>query len=518
MPIDVICACGKHLKVGEQFVGSLVRCPSCNLPVEVPRFQPPVVTAVPVIRPILPADQSAAPTAEPVPLPPLPSALQRLSFALDEPPVSEPELPVAAPVAPPPPSGEPIEVECGCGRDFLAGANLAGKLVRCPECGQAVRVPNPDEVHEVEHIEVLEEEEKSIFALNPEDALLEGKRGTPGAVETSFRGMMGEMELDEVAGCLAYSAGGVWALASQSEYIQVLDMKDFTRKYRFKEHEAVVTSLAISLDAAYALSGDDGGRLIYWDIVHNRAIRRFKGHQGPVNAIAFSPGGKYAASGGEDGCLRLWELAEGTEYELENASWDGAVLALAYSNDGKSILAGGEGGRVAVWSIQTGKRLHKLKGASGDIDTVAFAQQGHLACAGALRKSGLGIQAWQWETIGGQSIPSFTNPSERLSDPHYVCLSSNGQRLLVGSQKHLNRSKWAVNDMPAGGSITSALGIGGTMHGGHNLELWTLDSGHRAYAFEEVIGKIVCLAVNPENTRVLAGLKTALVVTFGLPL
>jgi DNA-directed RNA polymerase subunit RPC12/RpoP len=32
---------------------------------------------------------------------------------------------------------QPIPARCGCGKEFRANADLAGKRVKCPACGQA---------------------------------------------------------------------------------------------------------------------------------------------------------------------------------------------------------------------------------------------------------------------------------------------------------------------------------------------------------------------------------------------
>ena len=37
---------------------------------------------------------------------------------------------------------QPIPVACGCGKKFRAKAELAGKRVKCPACGQALAIPH----------------------------------------------------------------------------------------------------------------------------------------------------------------------------------------------------------------------------------------------------------------------------------------------------------------------------------------------------------------------------------------
>ena len=37
----------------------------------------------------------------------------------------------------------PIAVHCGCGQQFLARADLAGKRVKCTACGRPIEIPRP---------------------------------------------------------------------------------------------------------------------------------------------------------------------------------------------------------------------------------------------------------------------------------------------------------------------------------------------------------------------------------------
>ena len=76
----------------------------------------------------------------------------------------------------------------------------------------------------------------------------------------------------------------------------------------FDGHSDYVTSVAISPDGRYALSGSADKTLKFWDIATGQEIQSFKGHADGVMSVAISPDGRYALSGSDDETLKLWDL------------------------------------------------------------------------------------------------------------------------------------------------------------------------------------------------------------------
>jgi WD40 repeat protein len=82
---------------------------------------------------------------------------------------------------------------------------------------------------------------------------------------------------------------------------------------RLTDHTSFVTSLDVSADGKYALSGDGRGQVILWDVPSTSAIRTFNAHDGAVWAVAFSPDMKSALTGGADNLIRQWRLDTGKQ-------------------------------------------------------------------------------------------------------------------------------------------------------------------------------------------------------------
>lgn len=460
MPIAVECACGKAFEAADELAGKLVRCPGCGLPVEV--------------------------TGRHVP-PPKPEPKSKAKIL---------ETPVAV--------TEPVEVPCACGRRFTAPPHFVGKMVRCPGCGLPVEVTGPEVIPEVEDIEVVEEEDEEpggIFKLKEEELPLAPTLGDA----TALKGTLGQIPFGEPASALALSAASRWSLAAQGDSIHVLDMKNFKKLFRFREHDAPVTCVAISLDTRFALSADKRGRLYYWRIDNGDVVQELAGHRSSIRALAFSPDGRRAVSGGANGVLMLWDLSSGEEMELDGGPGEPTIRAVAFSPDGKQVLAGGDEGHVTLWNARSGKRLYRLKGTDDDIESVAFAEGGALAAAAALTRRRPGVIAYQWTLHNGKRVPTFTLPSEKISEPTCVHLTPSGHRLLVGSHK------WErVLVGPMDEEVYQNVQF-------FCLEIWSIDAGRRLQSYDDVGAPIERLTVSPESARALGSLTAGWLSLWGLP-
>jgi tetratricopeptide (TPR) repeat protein len=119
-----------------------------------------------------------------------------------------------------------------------------------------------------------------------------------------------------------------------------------------KEHTAVVTSISLSPDGRYALSGSYDKTLKLWE--GGRCLRTFEGHTGVVASVALSPEGRYALSASQDETLRVWVL----DWELEEsprADWD-------------------EGARPHLWDFLSQRAAELLN--RGNADEMALARRG----------------------------------------------------------------------------------------------------------------------------------------------
>src|SRR5262249_41972032 len=121
----------------------------------------------------------------------------------------------------------------------------------------------------------------------------------------------------------------------------------------FQGHSDVVTSVSLSADGHYALSGSIDRTLRLWDTRTGRCLRTLTGHGDSVHSVSLSPDGRYALSGGAhflirneserlftSGQLKLWDMAAGRCLPTLAGHPD-AITAVTLSFTGRYALSGG---------------------------------------------------------------------------------------------------------------------------------------------------------------------------------
>src|SRR5262249_40637684 len=196
--------------------------------------------------------------------------------------------------------------------------------------------------------------------------------------------------------------------------------------------------------------GDAKGRILLWDIVAGKEVRRVDGHGSSVRSLSFSADGKHLASAAEQGRVKLWEfatlkergtfqnriskdqfvaVANGGRYvaatvplELRVRLWDmqenkeilpktghvGAVRALSCAWDGKVISSSGRERTLRRWDAATGKELLVVPANTATDHSVAFSPDGLLAVWGDAAGK---LHVVDWKTgKETQVVNAHTNP------------------------------------------------------------------------------------------------------------
>lgn len=131
--------------------------------------------------------------------------------------------------------------------------------------------------------------------------------------------------------------------------------------------------------------------------------------------------------------VRLWDVKSGKEREPIKGH-TGNLMRLAFAEDGKTLATGSFDGTARIWNLDTGKELAVLEHNKSFVRSVAFSADGSLLATGIgdnvamISKDSWGkVSIWDVKT--GKSLFTLPVPSRVLT----VAFSPDGQNLAAGT-------------------------------------------------------------------------------------
>jgi WD40 repeat protein len=192
----------------------------------------------------------------------------------------------------------------------------------------------------------------------------------------------------------------------------------------FEGHTSTVLSVCLSGDGRYALSGSHDNTLRLWELGTGRCLRTFAGHRENVSSVCLSGDGHHALSGSWDNTLRLWEL--GTSRCLRtfkgHTEW---VTSVCLSGDGRYAMSGSNDNTLRLWELSTGRCLRIFKGHTEWVNTVCLSGDGRHALSGSNDRT---LRLWELST--DRCLRTFEGHRGQVNS---VCLSADGRYALSGS-------------------------------------------------------------------------------------
>jgi WD40 repeat protein len=145
-------------------------------------------------------------------------------------------------------------------------------------------------------------------------------------------------------------------------------------------HSGGITSLAVSRDGKFALTGSSDRTLKLWNLGTGKDVKTITGHADSVTAVALSTDGKWAASGSADNTVRVWYLPDDGKV-MEPIVLEGhtrEVTAIAFLSEGR-ILSASQDQTMRLWNVQDGKLSLTFKGHKNWITSLAVSPDGKQA-------------------------------------------------------------------------------------------------------------------------------------------
>ena len=250
-----------------------------------------------------------------------------------------------------------------------------------------------------------------------------------------------KLPIASIAATAAGSGSAVVAFGTQElrpwdNAIHVWDLTSGREVASLEGHEKPVSSVAVTADGRYAVSGSQDETLRFWDTASRREVASLRGHNGSVTAVAITPDGHVAVSGSEDNTVRIWDL-EGRR-ERENLEIEGIVNSVSVTPDGHHVVAATEKEIVCHWDLSYSPRRapQTLRG-GGEVLAVAVTPDGHHAVFG-LADGSLRL----WDLTTGDDVFCLSTEMTPVSS---VAITPDGQRAASGSDDMMVRL-WDLPD------------------------------------------------------------------------
>ncbi|MGE4550164.1 MAG: SUMF1/EgtB/PvdO family nonheme iron enzyme, partial [Opitutales bacterium] len=172
--------------------------------------------------------------------------------------------------------------------------------------------------------------------------------------------------------------GQLMAHADIDGTIKILQLPDKAKVSATNKLPSPATSLDLSPNGKYLLTGSHDGIARLWDAKTGKLLRNCEGHSAAVVSVAFSPDGKRFATGSLDGSCRLWNPANGkTTQVLQDPNV--RFHRLSFGPEGKRILTSGPGAKPELWNCETGQRILSLKVDPEQVTSARFSPNGVFA-------------------------------------------------------------------------------------------------------------------------------------------
>ncbi len=282
-------------------------------------------------------------------------------------------------------------------------------------------------------------------------------------------------------GTLFATAGGRKGVDTN---IYLWDAASLTPVRTFVGHRQLVSSLALSPDNQWLVSGSADGQVLVWDVATGNVLYRrsleisalgllvavdvspdgqtiaigdgsnditllnsatgeligspLLGHSDDVQAVVFSADGNWLASGGYDRSIIIWDMSSREPSGAPLLGHNRKVTALAFSPDSQWLASGSEDAQIIVWDIR--QRLavgQPLEGHRSDISSLTFSPDGNLLISSSFDET---IRLWdvkEQEPLGN----SLTGHSNYVTS---LAFSPDGSFLVSGGDDNL-LIKWEMS-------------------------------------------------------------------------
>ena len=176
---------------------------------------------------------------------------------------------------------------------------------------------------------------------------------------------------------------GKTMVSAASDGIKVWDLTTlpYSPLYNLTELGNSTNKAAINPNGYLLASGNDDGKVQFWNLRNGTFISEFIPHKEPISGIAFSQEGNVLITASHDRTIKLWDLESGQLLQ-ELTGHTRAILTIALHPYRNILATGGKDG-VIFWDLDRGTILTRLQENEGWIQSLAFSPDGRYLATGS---------------------------------------------------------------------------------------------------------------------------------------
>lgn len=175
---------------------------------------------------------------------------------------------------------------------------------------------------------------------------------------------------------------GKTLISAASDGIKVWDLTTFPYSplYNLTRLGNSTNKIAINPNGYLLASGNDDGKVKFWNLRTGTFISEFAPHKEPISGVAFSAEGDVLITASQDRTIKLWDLESGQLLQ-ELTGHTRAVLTMALHPYRNILATGGKDG-VILWNLEQGRILTRLRESNGWVQSLAFSPDGRYLATG----------------------------------------------------------------------------------------------------------------------------------------
>lgn len=191
-------------------------------------------------------------------------------------------------------------------------------------------------------------------------------------------------------------------------------------------HKSSVQAVDLTLDAAFGVSADFAGLIVFWDAATGARRATLLGHRRTVTDVTVLPHGDLVISTGVDASVRLWDVD--TETCKRNLSANVSIVASGVSADGNLISCACTDSTVRLWDARVARELQNPLSHDGVLTDCAMTPDGSVIASTS--EAGV-LTLWD---VGKRCSISTQKPGGRL----FGCaVTPNASRVVVTGDRGL---------------------------------------------------------------------------------